>query len=196
MSTIRKPTRAQLSRAFDQQTVLAFEALFDAFNEGLVQTLSSSTADSTAIANTAAATNFSQTYNIKASTLSVGKTIRFSARALYSTTGSPTFRLRVLLGTTAILDTGTGQALQSGGTNCGMSIVGELTCRTGGATGTVVGGMSVTNGSGVAGVNASTAAAVTVNTTADKALTLEWTWSAASASNTIKLVQFIVEAMN
>ena len=198
MSTIiRKPTREQLRQFIsNQQTILAFEQLFDSVNQLDAAPILSTVADSTAIANTVAATNFSQTASLPAGLLVSGKTIGFKLRALFSTTGSPTYRLRVLLGITAVLDTGTGNALQANATNRGLTATGEITCASGGASGTVIGGMTVSNGYGNAIVDIITASAVSVDATERQALTFEWTWSAASSSNTVKVRQFIVEALN
>jgi hypothetical protein len=193
MATIRKPTRAQLAKFIpDQQVILALEELFDHANQPHPSLLFSSVADSSAIANTVVPTNFTTTYTIPADTLVVGKTLRFTAGMLYGTTGTPTYRLRVLLGTTPILDSLVGAVLLTGATDRGLTVRGEIACRSAGSSGTVVGGMDATESFGWA----SPAAPVTVATNVAQTLTLEWTWSAASASNTVKMTRLIVEAMN
>lgn len=197
MPTIRKPTRAQLAAFIqNQQVILAFEQLFDAANSGGPSLLSATTADSTAIANTTAPTKFSQTFIVPAGTLIPGEPLRFTMQALFSTTGSPTAQLRVLLGSTAILDTAAGLGLEASVTNHGITSQGTITCRASGTSGSVVASLTGLIGLGGSRIEVISTAPVTIDTTVDQALSLEWTWSAASPSNTIKLQQLLVEAMN
>ncbi|HEU4344041.1 MAG TPA: hypothetical protein VFU31_21000 [Candidatus Binatia bacterium] len=96
------------------------------------------TADSTAINNTAAETNFSTNISIPLRAWKIGKIYRFELNGKYSTDAATpgTLILRVKLGTTVMALSKT-FTLPAAAANAGFKIVGSITCRTTGATGTV-----------------------------------------------------------
>lgn len=161
----------------------------------LVGCLSSTTADSSSIANTTTPTNFSQTFDIPANSLTAGKVIRVTYHLLYSVTGTPTFQLRQLLDSTMIADSGSGVATGPGTTNQPIRVVSEIICRSVGGSGTVVveTHASWRNSNGISAIGST--GPVTVDTTQPLTINLEWTWSAASASNTVKIQGMMVEGL-
>jgi hypothetical protein len=68
--------------------------------------LNATTADSTAVANTLTETSFSTSFSIAANTLTAGRVLRLIAGGQYSTTGTPTIRLRLKIGGNIVYDTG------------------------------------------------------------------------------------------
>jgi hypothetical protein len=170
---------------------------------GIVGTLSTNTASSSAIANTAAETNFSLSYSLPANALTAGKALRIIAGGIFSTTLTPTLALRVKAGTTTLLSTGDYTPLSASLTTRLWSLEAILVCRTVGASGTIHGnGMvqcadaasSVLDGTAI--VLGNTGATITLDTTAAQTIQLSADWSVASASNTITMHHFSVEVLN
>jgi hypothetical protein len=178
------------------------------------ETLAWATADGTAVANTTTETIVMPNITIPASYMQDGRTLRVTAYGRHSTTGTPTLTFRLRWGGVA----GTVMAA-SGAITCGSTVTAAiwrleaiLQVRSNGSSGTVltIGQVtlaedaantvgSATNASAVgmmgsAGV--ATPAAVTLDLTADTALALTATWSAASASNTLTGHIYTLEAMN
>lgn len=135
-----------------------------------------------------------------------GRTLRLRAFGRLSTTGTPTiaFALRwggvsgTVLATTEAITNGSGVA------NVNWALEAIIQTRANGASGSLfvmgvaqvhtAAGTVVTNVFGVSGYDAP--AAVTVDLTADTALALTATWSAASASNTLTGHLYTVESPN
>lgn len=147
------------------------------------------TADKT-IANTVTETTLIGTGNgsltINANSVSATGTIfRFYSSGLYTVTGTPTITFKVKLGSTVLATTVT-SALS--GTNKWWEICLTLIVRTTGATGTIMmGGFVAYNGATyVLDAIDNGGSATTVDFTASKLFDVTVTWSAASASNTIK----------
>jgi len=173
------------------------------------------TADGTAIANTTTETIVFSNVTIPANYMQDARTLRITAVGRHSTTGTPTIRFRVRwggVGGTLIWDSGT--ITCGSGITAGLWGIHDLTIvtRANGATGTVFATGFVVIGSALAptvgsatgaaavGVFGSagddTPAAVTVDLTADTALAISATWSAASASNTLTGHQYLLEGLN
>jgi hypothetical protein len=172
------------------------------------------TADGTAVANSTTETILFPNVTIPANYLADGRVIRVTAQGRLSTTGTPTMRFKLHwggVGGTTIWDSGT--------ITCGSGVTASLwqvqimiQTRSNGATGTLfcVGDVIIgaalaptvgsATGAAAVGVFGSagddTPAAVTVDLTADTALSLAGTWSAASASNTITGHNYFGESMN
>jgi len=176
------------------------------FTVNLVGTLVAATADSSAIASTTTETGFSNgTYSFAANSLTAGKVIRVKAWGRFSTTGTPTMQwnLRwgavntdpIIVGTSVITDP------ISGASNEQWQADAMVTVRTTGSSGTVdgTGAIKVPTTSGridtleypdvVSGTT-------TINTTATTVMTLMFDWGTNSASNTILLSGWVVEAVN
>lgn len=176
------------------------------FVAGIEQTISgvvfTQTADKT-IANTTTETTLIGTgvgtVTLPANFFTVGKTIRFRFRGIISDTGTPTVQIKIKLGATTIADSGTVALILSTLSNDYFEVEGGLTCRTTGATGTVI-------SSGVMlydkNANASNAIGIintgttTIDTTASQAFDVTFDWGTASASNTITSQIGTVEVLN
>lgn len=172
------------------------------------------TADATAVANTTTETILFPNVTIPANYMQDGRCLRITAFGKYSTTGTPTmiFGLRwggvagTLLTKTAAITT------PSGVTNATWELDIFIQTRANGATGKLIANGTCTVFAGVAPTVASatgnaavtpltnggtiTPAEVTVDLTADTALALTLTWSAASASNTATGMQYELESRN
>lgn len=176
-------------------TKKGFRRKTDAGSGGMSGLLSSSTASSTAIANTVTPTNFDVNFTMPANTFTAGKTIRYTATCVYSTTGSPSCQVRLMAGTTLLLDAGAGNVLVTGAANRTIRFSGEIVCRTIGNPGTFVSSLDY-RGNTSNTVAFSSNGTTNLDTTASQTLQIEWTWSAASASNTIVLQSLIIEELN
>lgn len=163
-------------------------------------------ADGSAIANTTTETIIFPNVTIPGGYMQDGRVLRLRAFGRLSTTATPTiaFGLRwggvsgTVLATTEAITNG------SGVTNVNWAIEALIQTRANGASGSLfvmgvaqvhtAAGTVVTNVFGVSGFDAP--AAVTVDLTADTALALTATWSAASASNTLTGHLYVVESPN
>ena len=170
------------------------------------ETIASATADGTAVANTTTESLVFPNLTIPANFLQDGRTLRLRAFGKLSTTGTPTITFAIrrggvtgtLLATTEAITTATGSA------NVAWSIEALIQVRANGATGSllVMGDARVnltasTQAAGVFGVSGFDAPApVTFDLTADAALSLTADWSAASASNTLTGLLYVIEALN
>lgn len=143
------------------------------------------------IASTAVETAFTLTGNgattLPANFYTVGKSIRIRASGYFSTTGTPTVRLRLYYGATVVINT-VNLTTSSGVANRVWVFEGTVDCYSTGVSGTVWGqGQSTFESLQSLGANN---AAVTIDTTASQAITLQWTWGTSSPSNTATLTNF------
>jgi hypothetical protein len=121
-----------------------------------------------------------------------GKTIKIQMRGRVSTTGTPTYRVRIKLGATTVLDTGT---VTFAGTisNNQWVVDAVITCRTTGVSGAFMSQGSFheepDNRAGMTNT-----ATIAVDTTTSKVIDVTWQWGTASASNTITATNVLVEA--
>lgn len=143
------------------------------------------TADAT-IANTITETTLFGTVvgtlTLPASFLIAGRTIRITMRGHVSTTGTPNLTIRSKFGSTELVTT---TAFNAGTlASIGWTWTCDITCRSTGATGTVVasGTFAWNNGSQRNAVKTTT---TTVDTTATQAVNVTAEWGTAAAANTI-----------
>ena len=178
------------------------------------ETLVWATASGTAVADTTTETIIFPNVTIPANYLQDGRTLRITAFGQYSNTGTPTliFSLRwggvsgtVICKTAAI-------TTPSGVTAATWMLEIIITVRSNGFSGTIMGNGvcfcfaavagTVASATGAACVNPMTnggvvtPAVATVDLTADTALSLTATWSAASESNTLTGLNYLIEALN
>lgn len=178
------------------------------------ETLAWATASGTAVANSTAETILFPNVTIPANYLQDGRGLRVRAFGQYSTTGTPTmiFGSRwggvagVLLCKTAACTT------QSGVTAATFDLDFIIQTRSNGSSATVMANGAARVFANLAGTVASatgeglvtpmtnggviTPAVATIDATADTALSLTLTWSAASASNTATGLNYTIEALN
>lgn len=125
----------------------------------------------------------------------VGKTIRLTASGVLGDTGTPTLNIKFKYGSTTIVSTGAA-TLTTGLTNVGWRLVVDLTCRTVGASGTVIAQGLFTYDNGTAQVEALAATTTTtVDTTASQAVNVTAQWGAADSSNTITCSNLAIEIL-
>lgn len=166
-------------------------------------------ADATAIANTTTETVIFNPVTIGANYLQDGRVLRLRAFGKLSVTGTPTIQFAIRLGGVAGTLLAQSETITNGSglTNVNWSLEAILVVRTNGSAGTVLvfGDVMVqTNASGDPTVKSHTfsvsgsdaPASVTADLTADAALALTGKWSAASASNTLTGMVFILESLN
>jgi hypothetical protein len=137
-----------------------------------------------------------------------GQAFRVTARGYFSTTGTPTLTLAAALDTTqgtfgtALAATGA-FTTPSGASGAEFHLCFECSTLGLGTSGSLsVGGTAAVGAAANAATTAAavymvgTSAGVAVNTTVDNYLEIWGTWGAASASNTLTLTQFFLEALN
>lgn len=172
------------------------------------------TSDGTAVANTTTETIIFPNVTVPANYMQDGRTLRLRAFGKYSTTGTPTMIFTLRWGGTSgtVICKTAACTTPSGVTNAAWDLDVIMTVRSNGATGTVMGNGTARVFAAVAGTVASatgeglvtpltnggvvTPAAATLDLTADTALALTMTWSAASASNTTTGLNYVLESLN
>lgn len=163
----------------------------------LVKTLFTQTASKT-VADTDVETTLLSSgvgsLTLPANFLKVGTVLRVYLCGFHSSTSNPTATIKVKFGSTEI---SSGSDSSGNGTAKAFHIRCSITCRSVGASGSVVAcGEYVelhNNGSSISLLGT---AAVTVDTTTEQTLDLTFKWSAAAAGNTITCVNAVVEALN
>lgn len=167
--------------------------LFRSDNPAFIATASAT------VANTGSETSIigtgSGSLTLAAAYLTAGKTIRVTAFGFISNTGTPTLNIKFKLGSTIICATGA-VTTTSGLTTALLSVDLLLTCRTTGATGTVIASGVMGIGAVNAGLYPVSGAVVTVDTTGTLAVGLTATWGAADPANTLSVVNVVVEKVN
>jgi hypothetical protein len=169
-----------------------------------VETLVWNTVAPTAVANTTTETVIFPNITIPANYLQDGRTLNIRAQGQHSTTATPTLIFRLRWGGVA----GTVIALSPTFTT-GSGVTANLweidllaQVRANGSSGTIaVIGCATVQGASVPSQlmcvgGAATPAATTVDLTADTALSITATWSAASASNTLTGWNYIIQSLN
>lgn len=170
-----------------------------------VKTLFVATADKT-VTNTVSETSIiptgSGSTTLAASYLTVGKALRLRLGGVYSTPAlaTPAVTIKVKLGST-VLATVTTTSLLSGASS--LEFDGEvlITCRSTGASGSVVIHGDIEYATGLGGTIAvdplnNGGATVTVDTTTSKVLDVTVTWDAATSSRSAKATSCTIEALN
>jgi hypothetical protein len=127
-----------------------------------------------------------------------GKTLRIKVWGYYGTdVSAPTIRIKIKFGSTVILDTGA-QTATASVTNQGWDVEGLITCRTAGASGTVIAqGLARLSTSAIAAVlwDMETTGTTTIDTTATQAVTISWQWGTNHANNTASNSNMLLEAV-
>lgn len=165
------------------------------------------TADGTAIANSTTETIVFPNVTIPANYMQDGRALRLRAFGKLSTTGTPTITFAVRWGGVAGTLLATTEAITNGSgvTNVNWELEIYIQTRANGATGTLLvfgsaqvhtaAGTVVANTFSVSGYDAP-AQVTSLDLTADTALSLTATWSAASASNTLTGMLYTGESLN
>ena len=140
---------------------------------------------------------------IPANYLYPGAALRVMAHGRFSNTGTPTLILGVYWGGVAgtkLAATGA-TTTTTGATNWPWRLEATIICRAVGSSGSLITTGRVNIASSLTSfatdipIDAAATAAVTVDTTSAKALTIGAQWGTSSASNTLTVHQFIVEAL-
>lgn len=178
------------------------------------ETIAYATSSGTAIANSTTETIIHPNVTIPANYMADGRLLRLRAFGQYSTTGTPTLIFAVRWGGVAgtLLSRTAACTTPSGVTAACYDLDVLLQTRGNGSSGTIMANGTARLFAAVAGTVASTTgeglvtpmtaggvitpAAVTVDLTADAALSLTATWSAASASNTLTGLNYVLETLN
>lgn len=162
----------------------------------LYQVLWTKTA-STAVANTGTETTLLDTgvgsKTLAAAFFTVGKTLFFEVVGFYSNLLTPTLQFKMKLGSTVILDSG---AILTPGTvtNQQFRFRGQMTCRTTGATGTVMAqGEVVLAGLSTPMVTVTNTGTNTIDTTGTLVADVTLTWGTANAANTATATNSTIE---
>lgn len=194
------PVSGDLWHDSTQKTLQVYEA--GGIKQSLQGVIFSQTADKT-FNTTAAETSMVGTgvgtVTLPANFWAPGKTVRLTGMGYLADTGTPTFTLKVKIGSVVVFNSGAITMPTLTG-NQFLYIKAVLTCRTTGATGTVFctieaycnnGATAVQSFNGT--VNTATS---TVDTTASAALDVTGTWGTANASNAATTNTFTVEVLN
>lgn len=169
----------------------------------MVLTMFTGTASKT-VANTTSETSLIPTgigsVTLPAGFLAVGKRIRIAGGGVFSTILVPgNVTVRMKLGSVTVASVVISNILSSASNNA-FQFTGSVTCRTTGASGTVVtdGNASYETGllsRGFAPLN-NAGATATVDTTTSKALDVTVQWATGSASNTMTVTNASIEILN
>jgi hypothetical protein len=150
-----------------------------------------------AVANTGAETSMIGTgvgsLTLAANYLSAGRTLGNDLSGFISETGTPTLNIQFKLGATVICSTGA-VTLPAALSNSMLRVHVDLTCRTAGASGTVIAQGYVFAGATIIPIVATSTA--TVDTTGTLALDVTATWGAADPANTLTITNVTVVKAN
>jgi hypothetical protein len=146
----------------------------------------------TTIQNTTTETSCGITATIPGNKAAVGDCIKITAAGFYSTTGTPTMRFRVFLGSTAVANTTSFTPTGTSVSNRGWRMEVYIPIRSVGASGTVFAQGFMTLGRSDI-VDFVSTAPTTVNFTTNQAVDLRFTWGAASTSNSLTCTLLQIE---
>jgi len=138
------------------------------------------------------------TLTLPANFLIVGKAIRVRIRGIISNTGTPNFTVKAKLGSTVIATSGL-VTMSKNITDKYFDCEVLLTCRTTGASGTVIGTGKFEHdatGNQAETYGIITTSAVTVATTASQAINITFEWGTADVANTLTTQVGVVEIIN
>jgi hypothetical protein len=151
-----------------------------------------SKSSTTTIANTTTETSCGLTATLLANTASAGDCIKIVAGGFYSTTGTPTMRFRVYLGSTLVATTTVFTPSGTSVTNKGWRVEVYVPIWSVGASGTVF-----AHGWGTIGrtdiIDFVQTSTTKVDFTANQAIDLRFTWETASTSNSLKCTLLQIE---
>lgn len=174
-------------------TLAVIDALFRANDQLFIETANA------VLANSNAETSIIGTgvgsLTLPAGFFSVGKSVRLTAFGFISTTGTPTITIKFKLGAVTICATAA-ITTASGLATALLAIDLVLTCRTIGATGTVIAAGQVGVGTVVGGLYPTSGAVSVVDTTGTLAASLTGQWSAADPANTLTITNLILTELN
>jgi len=160
---------------------------------GVIATQTSDVTIASTAAETTALGTVTGTKTLAAAFFVAGKTVRCTARGYVSNTGTPTLEAKAKLGSTALVTTGA-ITTASGLSNTGWELIVEMTCRTTGASGTVMAQGVLRIGTTIYPMVAT--AATTIDTTGSLAADVTITWGTSSGSNTLTCSNFSLEVLN
>lgn len=131
---------------------------------------------------------------LPANLLIPGRNLRIWVWGFHSSTANPTITIRVKIGGVTI---GTASGSSGNGTNNSFVVNFLLTCRTVGATGTIISqGQYAELHTGGLVANLPSTTTTTVNTTGTLLLDVTSQWGTANAGNTMSATNVIVEQLN
>jgi hypothetical protein len=171
---------------------MTHRAAFGLCTTSAAATIASSTTETTLFGTLVGSKTFAA-----ASFFVVGKKTPVEAWGVFGTTATPTGRFRLKLGATTIIDS-TAITLPNTVTNMWWHFKGTITCRSVGASGTVIASGVVYYGAAgtLLHMPMVATAAVTVDTTASQILDLTFQWGASDALNTITCHDGFVGVVN
>lgn len=166
--------------------------------EAMGPVLYASVTNSTAVANTVTETLCDKNYTILVNRLAAGSVVRLVAKGVYSTTGTPTLRVRARCGGVSgatFFDSGAQTCINNAVAAYWM-VMAEFTIRSAGpgavgSQGFSIGGIAAASGSGMVMNQAS--GALSLDTTVTNVIGVTLTWGAASPSNTAFMSNFEVQ---
>lgn len=140
------------------------------------------------------------TLTLPANFFVIGKTVRIMGAGVFSSLITPgNVTIKIKLGSTVIA-TGTITNILASASNNAFEFMGEITCRTTGASGTVMVNGNTDYDTGVLAQGTlslnNAGATTTIDTTASQILDVTFTWATANASNTISTTTASVEVLN
>jgi len=138
------------------------------------------------------------TLTLPANFFIVGKTIRIRMRGIVSNTGTPNFTVKTKLGSTVVASTGL-VTMSKNITNKYFDCEITITCRTTGASGTIMGAGKFEHdatGNLAETYGMVSTSAVVVNTTASQTINITFEWGTANVANTITSQVGVVEIIN
>lgn len=200
-TTGSSPTSPNEGDMWLHTTQQALKGYFGGITQALEGVIYTSTATAT-VANTTNETSIIGsgvgTLTLPANFFVAGKNVRVRVRGILSDTGTPTLNIKVKLGSTVIAQT-TAIALAGTISNNYFEAEAGITCRTTGASGTVIAqGHMIYDESTHAGTmwGMANTAATTIDTTASQALDVTATWGTGVSANTISGTNATVEVLN
>lgn len=132
---------------------------------------------------------------LRPNTLSLGKTYRLKLKGFLSDTGTPTLNIKFKLGGSTVCSTGAITLITSLANHL-LEIDVEFTCRTIGATGTIIAqGKMMYDDPAHAGTMAGmvSTGTTTIDTTGSIVIDVTATWGSASSSNTLTITNVLIE---
>jgi hypothetical protein len=151
------------------------------------------------VANTAAETTVIGTgvgnLTLPANWFVAGRTLQISLNGYHSAVSNPNLQIRVKLGSTVLLDTGSVPTANSA--NAGLTVSGAITCLTTGVSGTFnADGIYGESGVGAGIFGMVNTAPVTVNTTTTQTINITVQWDTASSGDSFTAGTVVIKAVN
>ena len=182
--------------SFTLEEILSGVIFTQTANQTVVNTVTETTLIGTGVGTVTLPANF-----LKSAFGTAGRTIRITARGIYGTDlVAPTLNIRVKLGSTTVVSTGV-ITTAANLTNKFWEATAYITCRTSGATGTVMGNGAFLHDDALANNTLSiwgmtNTGTTTINTTEAQAIDVTAEWGTADADNTITCQILTLEVLN